>query len=135
MVELKDPLSPRSPPPARLRQHITRPRLLVIAALFLCIALYLSYPLTSFTTFVNEAPTPVPDFSTPYSYPAAPHAHVLEQKPKRVAIIGAGASGSSAAWFLSRAAGVIADRLDVEKEKVLAEIVVFDREDRPGGSE
>jgi prenylcysteine oxidase/farnesylcysteine lyase len=52
----------------------------------------------------------------------------MSQK-KRLAIIGAGASGSSAAFFARRAAreaGVIEEQL---------EIVVFEKEDYVGGSE
>lgn len=47
-------------------------------------------------------------------------------KPKRVAILGAGSSGSSSAFFLSRAAQQMAGEAEVE-------IVVFEREGRVGG--
>ena len=134
--EAKEPFLPSAAPPLRSRKILSRPRLLVLTALFLCTALYLSQPLSTFPLpFTSDAPIPFPDFSTPHTYPAESHAHVLERKPRRVAIIGAGASGSSAAWFLSRAAGVVADRLGVEKDRLLEDIVVFDREERPGGRE
>jgi prenylcysteine oxidase/farnesylcysteine lyase len=52
---------------------------------------------------------------------------------KRVAVIGAGASGTSAAWFLDRAAGEAATRIGLNKSQVLSEVVVFDQNDYVGG--
>ncbi|WVF66428.1 hypothetical protein IAT40_001168 [Kwoniella sp. CBS 6097] len=54
-------------------------------------------------------------------------------RPKRVAIIGAGASGTSAAFFLRRAATVAEKRLSSDGGKLLGDIVVFDKEDYVGG--
>lgn len=64
----------------------------------------------------------------------AHHAAITQLRPKRVAIIGAGASGSSAAFFLRRAARTMAERIDVDPDRLVNDIVVFDREARPGGS-
>ncbi|WVF66429.1 hypothetical protein IAT40_001169 [Kwoniella sp. CBS 6097] len=56
-----------------------------------------------------------------------------QERPKRVVIIGAGASGTSAAFFLERAARVVERRLGLEKGKLLGEIVIFDKEGYVGG--
>ncbi|WVQ94044.1 hypothetical protein IAU59_001122 [Kwoniella sp. CBS 9459] len=62
------------------------------------------------------------------------HAGAVDQeRPKRVAIIGAGASGTSTAFFLSRAARVVERRLGLDKGRLLGEIVVYDREGYVGG--
>ncbi|WVO14829.1 hypothetical protein L204_102468 [Cryptococcus depauperatus] len=54
-------------------------------------------------------------------------------KPKRVAIVGAGASGSSAAFFLRRAARVAEKRGKLPKGSLLQEIIVYDKDDHIGG--
>jgi prenylcysteine oxidase/farnesylcysteine lyase len=97
----------------------------LIAVLFLTLSTYLiaSYPTTpSFPTFPPDSR---------FTYPTdAHHGAVAQVGSKRVAIIGAGASGSSAAWFLSRAGRVMKDRMGKE---VLGDITVFERDDRIGG--
>jgi prenylcysteine oxidase/farnesylcysteine lyase len=92
----------------------------LLAILLLLTSTYLiaSYPSTpAFPTFKPE-----PDFKY--------HSGVIEGEPKRIAIIGAGASGSSAAWFLSRADRVMKERTGRE---VIGEITVFERDERVGG--
>jgi hypothetical protein len=97
------------------------PRVQVLLAILLLItATYLigSYPSTpSFPTFPQE---------TGFTYEAG----VIVGEPKRIAIIGAGASGSTAAWFLSRAGRVMKERTGKE---LIEEITVFERDDRIGG--
>jgi prenylcysteine oxidase/farnesylcysteine lyase len=61
---------------------------------------------------------------------APPH----DLKPRRVAIVGAGASGSAAAFFLARAARETESRADVPHGSLL-HIVVYEREDYIGGRE
>jgi prenylcysteine oxidase/farnesylcysteine lyase len=94
----------------------------LLAILLLLTSTYLiaSYPSTpAFPTFKPE-----PDFKY--------HSDVVEGEPKRIAIIGAGASGSAAAWFLSRAGRVMKERTGRE---VIGEITVFERDERVGGRE
>ncbi|WVQ64724.1 uncharacterized protein L199_002891 [Kwoniella botswanensis] len=57
----------------------------------------------------------------------------VQSRPKRVAIVGAGASGSAAAFFLKRAARIVEARLGVEEGSRLGEIVVFEKEGYVGG--
>jgi len=95
---------------------------ILLAILLLLTSTYLiaSYPSTpAFPTFKPE-----PDFRY--------QSDVVEGEPKRIAIIGAGASGSSAAWFLSRAGRVMKERTGRE---VIGEITVFERDERVGGRE
>jgi prenylcysteine oxidase/farnesylcysteine lyase len=92
----------------------------LLAILLLLTSTYLiaSYPSTpAFPTFKTE-----PDFIY--------QSNVVEGEPKKIAIIGAGASGSSAAWFLSRAGRVMKERTGRE---VIGEITVFERDERVGG--
>jgi hypothetical protein len=91
-----------------------------IAIVFLLTSTYLiaSYPSTpAFPTFKPE-----PDFKY--------HSDAVEGEPKRIAIIGAGASGSAAAWFLSRAGRVMKERTGRE---LIGEITVLERDERVGG--
>lgn len=97
------------------------PRVQVLLAIILLITstyLIAHYPSNpSFPSFPNE-----PGFT----YDAG----VIEGEPKKIAIIGAGASGSAAAWFLSRAGRVMKNRTGKE---VIGEITVFERDERIGG--
>lgn len=106
-----------------------RPRLAVFVLATVLLAVYLAGPLS--------APAPqrtFPTFEEPFIYPTHPHTGALAQdRPKRVAVIGAGASGSSAAWFLRRAGRVMEDRLGKAEGELLGEIVVIDREGHVGG--
>jgi prenylcysteine oxidase/farnesylcysteine lyase len=99
------------------------PRVQVLLAILLLLTstyLIASYPSTpAFPTF-----RPEPDFKY--------QSDVVEGEPKRIAIIGAGASGSAAAWFLSRAGRVMKERTGRE---VVGEITVFERDERVGGRE
>lgn len=68
-----------------------------------------------------------------FKYPAEAHPKAIAQdRPKRIAVIGAGASGSAAAWFMSRAGRVMKERIGKE---VLSEIAVFEQSDKVGGRE
>ena len=92
----------------------------LLAILLLLTSTYLiaSYPSTpAFPTFKPE-----PGFKY--------QSDVIKGGPKRIAIIGAGASGSSAAWFLSRAGRAMKQRTGRE---VIGEITVFERDERVGG--
>lgn len=65
----------------------------------------------------------------------APEPPVLgtEHKPRRVAIVGAGASGSAAAFFLRRAAREAESRAGLEPGSLLGDLIVFERESYVGG--
>jgi len=109
----------------------SRARILLFALITLATAYLLSRPLggpsaphSSFPSFPQDS----------HVYPGEPHAAALNQtRPKRVAIIGAGAGGSSAAWFLSRAGRVVEERLGVGEGSILGEIVVVDKLGHVGG--
>lgn len=74
------------------------------------------------------------DRETPYRYPADPHhAAIAQLRPKRVLVVGAGASGSAAAFFLRRAARVMEERLGMDEGRLVGEIVVIDKEGYVGG--
>lgn len=100
---------------------------LVVSVLLLSILTYL------LTLVHGEAGFPRFPSEPGFTYPADAHPKALNQtRSKRVAIVGAGASGSAAAWFMSRAGRVMKDRVGKE---VLGDIVVFEQEGRVGGSE
>lgn len=56
------------------------------------------------------------------------------QNGKRIAIVGAGASGSSAAFFLRRAANVIERRAGLAESTLIGDILVYEKEGYVGGS-
>ena len=119
-----------------LRQRfatLSRPtRILFSSILLFAILAILSRPFSSKSSSSNFPTFPQDD----YTYPAEPHHKALAQaRPKRVAIIGAGASGSGSAFFLRRAGRVMEDRIGVPEGTLLGEIVVFDREGYVGGRE
>lgn len=62
-------------------------------------------------------------------------ADITQLRPKRVAIVGAGASGSSAAFFLRRAARIMEERIGAHEGAMLGEVVVVDKEGYVGGRE
>jgi len=101
-----------------------RSRLVISGLVLIAIAYLLAYPLK------QQYRPRIP--SGTYSYPSHPSAH-NQTRPKRVAIIGAGASGSAAAFFLSRAARVAENRADLPEGSLLSEIVVYERERYVGG--
>ena len=111
-----------------LEQLSPRLKLVLTTGILLLAVVYFSNPLTA-------PPSLALKLTHGYTYPAEPHAHVLNTTAKRVAVIGAGASGSSAAWFLTRAADVVAARLGVERHALLDEIVVFEKNKYIGGRE
>lgn len=111
----------------------TRPRIILFLALFLTTVYLLGSPF--YTSFQSESAFRKFTHDPTYIHPADSHLHALNSSSKRIAIIGAGASGSSAAWFVDRAAGVVADRLGVDKRELVQEIVVFDRNNYVGGRE
>ena len=120
---------PNPPPPIMLEQLSLRLKLvLATGILFLLSVGYSSNLLTARSNLSFKS-------THAHTYRAEPHAHALNTTAKRVAIIGAGASGSSAAWFLTRAADVVAARLGVNRHALLDEIVVFDKNDYFGGRE
>ncbi|WVQ80436.1 hypothetical protein IAT38_002541 [Cryptococcus sp. DSM 104549] len=53
--------------------------------------------------------------------------------PKRIAIIGAGASGSAAAFFIARAGRVMERRMELEEGNLVGEVVVYEKEGYVGG--
>ena len=114
----------------RQRLAMSRIRLIGSISLFLLVAYFLSFPFSSNSASISSFPI----FPTEeYAYPPHPHVGALKQtKPKRVAVIGAGASGSSAAWFLTRAGKVMEGRTG---RQVLGEVVIFDKEGEVGGRE
>lgn len=69
-----------------------------------------------------------------YQYPSEPHhAAIAQLRPKRVLIVGAGASGSAAAFFLRRAARIMEERIGVDEGRLVGDIVVIDKEGYVGG--
>ncbi|KAL1412043.1 hypothetical protein Q8F55_003040 [Vanrija albida] len=104
-------------------------RTALLLALFLALFGVLYFPVLT--------PAP-PQRATHAAHPAAggyeAHQVVFAQpSPKRVAIVGAGASGSAAAWFLSRAARIAEARAGKEPFSLLAPVVVYDKESYVGG--
>ncbi|OWZ79263.1 prenylcysteine oxidase/farnesylcysteine lyase [Cryptococcus neoformans Tu401-1] len=55
------------------------------------------------------------------------------QNGKRIAIVGAGASGSSAAFFLRRAANVVERRAGLGESSLISDIIVYEKEGYVGG--
>lgn len=58
-----------------------------------------------------------------------------EVRPKRVAIIGAGASGAAAAMFINRAAREAELQRGMKKGELLGDLVVYEKNDYVGGRE
>jgi prenylcysteine oxidase/farnesylcysteine lyase len=69
-----------------------------------------------------------------YGYPAA-QTVFAQNEAKRVAIVGAGASGAAAAFFLRRAARVAEKRAGLMEGELLGEVVVYETADWVGGRE
>lgn len=63
----------------------------------------------------------------------SPELALAQIRPKRVAIVGAGASGSAAAFFLRRAARIMEERIGVPEGQLLGDVVVVDKEAYVGG--
>lgn len=101
---------------------LPRPLALATLALAALVALYLVFSPSS------TAPLPLhyDHQPTPQQPPFLPSPPTAIHHPKRIAIVGAGASGSSAAFFLSRAARATHGEGAVE-------LVVFERDGRVGG--
>lgn len=55
------------------------------------------------------------------------------QTGKRIAIVGAGASGSAAAFFLRRAANVVERRAGLAESSLISDIIVYEKEGYVGG--
>lgn len=104
----------------------SRPRIQLLLIFTILVALtYFLAQVPDGTTF----PTFPPDLD--FTYPRDAHPGAIAQGvPKRVAIVGAGASGSAAAFFFNRAGDVMRDRVG---KVVLGEITVFERDDHVGG--
>lgn len=119
-----------------VRQHVSASskssRLLLAGPLFFLIAFILLYrPLTYHPVVIAH-----PKAKFPLNHPLNPHHEAMHQaRPKRVAIIGAGASGSAAALFMARAGRVIEERTGKSEGSLLSEIVVFEKESYIGGRE
>ncbi|ORX34627.1 Prenylcysteine lyase-domain-containing protein [Kockovaella imperatae] len=123
----------------------SRPRVVLLTAFILVSALLLFHPSSpaasySPATFNSQAPYsgagsfPIFDDDEDWVYdPSIHHAAANQTRGKRIAIIGAGASGSSAAWFIRRAGRVIEKRLGKQEGEVLGEIVIYDKEPSIGG--
>ncbi|KAL7418891.1 hypothetical protein Q5752_006575 [Cryptotrichosporon argae] len=89
---------------------------------------------TVFAILHQTRRAPAPTFAFPaedYVYPSHPAAHA-QAGPKRVAIVGAGASGSAAAFFFRRAARVAEARAGLAEGSLL-ELTVFEKEAYIGG--
>ncbi|ORY25191.1 Prenylcysteine lyase-domain-containing protein [Naematelia encephala] len=115
----------------RTRQRLasmSRTRLIVAPLLVILIAYLLSIPFQHKTSSSSSS-SPFPP-KEEYTYPAPEVSHT---RPKRVAVVGAGASGSAAAWFLRRAGRVVEARSGLSEGDILGEVVVFDKEGYIGG--
>jgi hypothetical protein len=109
-----------------------RSRLAIVVVLFLSLTLLLSQPFH----FRSSGYFPPTVEAEELQYPVSSHDGAINQlRPKRIAIVGAGASGSATAFFLRRAARVMAERIGVPEEKLVGDIVVFDKEGYIGGRE
>jgi prenylcysteine oxidase/farnesylcysteine lyase len=109
-----------------------RTRLAIIVVVFVSLTLLLSQPFH----FRPSGYFPPTVEAEELQYPVSSHDGAINQlRPKRIAIVGAGASGSATAFFLRRAARVMAERIGVPEEKLVGDIVVFDKEGYIGGSE
>ncbi|RSH90653.1 hypothetical protein EHS25_001258 [Saitozyma podzolica] len=107
-----------------------RSRLAIVVVLFLSLTLLLSQPFH----FRSSGYFPPTVEAEELQYPVSSHDGAINQlRPKRIAIVGAGASGSATAFFLRRAARVMAERIGVPEEKLVGDIVVFDKEGYIGG--
>ncbi|TXT07375.1 hypothetical protein VHUM_03095 [Vanrija humicola] len=105
-------------------------RTLILGSIFLAVWGVLYFPVLP----ASSASAPARSLTQQQAY--APHQLVLGAagtRAKRVAVVGAGASGSSAAWFLTRAARIAEARAGLEAGALLAPVVVYDKEDYVGG--
>ncbi|GMK59426.1 hypothetical protein CspeluHIS016_0800320 [Cutaneotrichosporon spelunceum] len=85
------------------------------------------------TPAVTETPAAVQATNSTATTPSAKARPAAgTRKKRRIAIVGAGASGSSAAFFLARAARVVEAQLGLAAGSLL-EIVVYDKNDYIGG--
>lgn len=125
LVPNSPPLFPFSIPRfSSLRMMLPlRPAQFVGLLLATAVLLFLSSSLWSSSSTRPSISNPQPIITKPRPTPSTPHA------PKRVAIVGGGASGSSAAFFLSRAAR------EAGIGEGALEIVVYEKNDYVGGSE
>ncbi|KAK8845403.1 hypothetical protein IAR55_006116 [Kwoniella newhampshirensis] len=120
----------------------TGSRLILLTSVFTIISIFLllrpSSLLPSLSGFSSSSSTKNTQFhsgSNPNkTYPVSEDAQ-NQFSGKRVAIIGAGASGSSAAFFMRRATRTLERRLGLEEDsgKGVGEIVVFEKEGYVGG--
>lgn len=119
----------------------SRTRLFVLTTSIVLISLLLlhSSSPSSFSSTLSpfsSSTRPFPTFDEDYRYDGeSHHAAANQTRAKRIAVIGAGASGSSAAWFIKRAGRIVEERLGKREGEVLGEIVIYDMEERIGGSE
>jgi hypothetical protein len=103
-----------------------RSRLAIVVVLFLSLTLLLSQPFH----FRSSGYFPPTVEAEELQYPVSSHDGAINQlRPKRIA------SGSATAFFLRRAARVMAERIGVPEEKLVGDIVVFDKEGYIGGRE
>ncbi|WWD22349.1 hypothetical protein CI109_106840 [Kwoniella shandongensis] len=111
-----------------------RTRIILLGPLFLLIVLFLFHPFSQLS-LLSSSSTSNQNFNGQNlntTYPLSDNAK-SQSRPKRIAIIGAGASGSSAAFFVRRAGRTIERRLGLEEGERVGEVVVFDKEGYVGG--
>lgn len=118
-------------PPPSLTSSSTRFRV-GFFVLLLAVSLSLTYHFTpSFTSHRSISPNEQTGSS---EYIIDVDAEELRgQNGKRIAIVGAGASGSSAAFFLRRAANVVERRAGLGESSLISDIIVYEKEGYVGG--
>lgn len=90
-------------------------------------------PLTSAIKSTDDQYLPTDQVHTARPQKGSAELALAQVRPKRVAIIGAGASGSAAAFFLRRAARIMEERIGVPEGQLLGDVVVVDKEGYVGG--
>ncbi|WVQ80435.1 hypothetical protein IAT38_002540 [Cryptococcus sp. DSM 104549] len=126
-------------PPLRrlLTETPTRIRLTILTT-FVLLSLLLSHQLNHLREYASHhLPLSASEGGSTSNVIEYPITEAVEQaagqRAKRVAIVGAGASGSAAAFFVRRAGRVVEKRLGLDEGSLLGDVVVFEREGYVGG--